>query len=187
MGKSAVRLEIDSNFVNRKSSPYTVTIGKNEWVVYRELNDSITVLMNGVRKYSYTIDEGTIFIMEDYCFYRHKEFQLLLDSFHIDKVKRVKPDESVKVPLICGVKGLDKSFSVFTDGHINVLDVKNINEGKEHQTQLHTITFDGATWAMVETKNTRFSYRTFYCWEESPHLLLKDLNKSGLGLAKFAS
>lgn len=185
--KTAVRLEVDKNFVNRKSNPKEITVGETTWGVYRAFDDGIIILRNGKQEYAFRFEDGVVFLMEDYCYYRYKEFQLLLDSFHIDKVKRVKLDEEVSVSLICGVKELEKSFAVYTDGDIIVMAVKNINEGKSHQTQQYKISFDRASWAIVDTKNTRFNYRTLYCWNESPHLLLKELNKSGLGNAKLAS
>lgn len=185
--KTAVRLEVDKNFTNRKNNPHRIDVGETTWEVYRALDEGIIILKEGKQEYAFRFEEGVVFLMEDYCYYRYKEFQLLLDSFHIDKVKRVKPEETITVSLICGVKELAKSFTVFSNGGINVLGVKNINEGKSHQTQLYKIEFERASWAIVDTKNTRFSYRTLYCWNESPHLLLKELNKSGLGLPKLAS
>lgn len=187
MRNSGVRIDIDSNFKCGREDPRIVKVGDTVWSVYRTVDHGIIILKNGNTEYAWKTEEAAIFLMEDYCYYRHKEFQLLLDSFRIDKVKRMKEGEELQLDLICGVRGLDKSFAAYTDGQIESLSVKNSNLGKEHETQIHKVAFDNPTWALVETKNTRFVYRTFYCWDPSPHMLLKDLNKTGLGMAKISS
>ena len=189
MKKGAIRIEIDTNFKGTKENPMVVkpnTDSGISWSIFKE-DKSVVVEKDGTEMYRWEFN-GSLFIMGDeYCYYRHKGFQTLLDAFRIDKVIKVNPDKEPKVDVVCGVKELDKSFSIYSDGMVEIKKAADIRVGEPHQTKRFTIVFHNATWAIVDTKNTRHSYRTMYCWDESPHIKLMELNKSGIGLPKFSS
>ena len=187
--KGAIRVEIDANFVNTKNNP-KVIIPSDEvtWEIYKDGTD-VVVCKNGDELYRWAFT-GSLFVMGDeYCYYRHKDFQMLLDSFRIDKVQKIDSakGKEQKVDVVCGVKELDKSFSIYCDGEVEIRKVADIRVGTPHQTKRFTCVIHNATWALVDTKNTRHEYRTMYCWDVSPHMKLKELNESGIGLPKFSS
>lgn len=188
MDKTCIRVDVDNNFRHTKENPMEKIIGKTVWSVYKNADDNIVVNMNNEAKYLYKSPEGSVFLMEKYGYYRFKEFQILLDSFKIDKVVKVRKGEDLHLDLSAGIKELEKSFSVYTNAGISILNVKNINIDKPYQTQMYRIGFDNdVRWALIDTKNSKYKYRTFYCWTDSPHIVLKDLNRTGIGLPKITS
>jgi hypothetical protein len=184
------RIDVDDNFHYNLSNRKVIVVGKTKWEIFRWLGnnlDELIVTKNGIKTYRWEVKDCTVFFMEDYAYYRHKSFQLLLDSFRIDCVKKVKPEENPIISLSCGIKSLEKSFAVYTDGDIEIVREAKIHENEDYESHIYDININKGFWAIVDTKNTRYSYRTFYTWEEKPYRTLVELEKEGIGLPKFSS
>ena len=175
------RVDITRYFDFTEKEPKVISIEGTTWSMYRDKESGHIMIESDnpdLQKYDFNLREGTVFLMKDYCYFRYLSFQLLLDSMRIDKVCKVT-DESLSISLIAGTKTLDKSFTVYTDGVANIEETRSINPDEEFSTKMFIVTFTKAKWVIVDTKNTRFKYRTFYCWDESPTNVLRALIKEG--------
>ena len=175
------RVDITRWFDYTEQEPKVVSIEGTTWSMYRDQESGHIIVESDnpdLQKYDFNLREGTVFLMKEYCYFRYQAFQLLLDSLRIDKVCKVT-EESVSLSLIAGTKSLSKSFTVYTDGDTNIKETHDINSEEEFSTKMFIVTVSNAKWLIVDTKNTRFKYRTFYCWDDSPTNVLRALIKDG--------
>ena len=169
--KAYVRIEVADDFSYTEENPLVVL----DWSIYKK--DNFIHVTKGDKGYVVSF-VGSLFVTEEHCFYRHREFQLLLDKFSINKVKNMT---ARKIAVSSGLKDVNKGYTIYSDGTCQVVATKHFNPDEPHETLLATLEFSNdTTWALAEVHNTKYQYRILYVWE-NPHRIMNDINKTGLG------
>ena len=167
------RLNVEEDFEYTEENPLLIS----GWTIFKDRNGSINVRKEDK---GYIMNfTGSLFVTDDHCFYRYKEFQLLLDRFDIDKIKKMTASKN-KITLFSGVKDINKGFTVYSDGKAVISKTKKYNEGEDIETMLNVIEFTDQTWALAEMHNTKYTYRILYVWDNS-HKIMNKLSEIGIG------
>ena len=176
------RIDITGDFNHTIDNPMV----EHSWDIYKdEMTDTLRVRGHsrapGLRNYEFKFNEGSLFLVntydKKYVYFRHKEFQDLLDLFAITKIDKKDPNEAV-CELTCGTDHeRNKSFKIFTDGEFYIKDTVS-NEDDSSTT--YTVGFNNANWVILETDGGKGKiYRTFVA-DVSPHNVLLTVPKPEL-------
>ena len=187
------RVEINPDFAkNETGKALLYRVGRTRWVIHRNENNDLfvnAVNQPHLNKIFANATAGSLFLADTYCFFRYREFQLMLDMFLIDKVVNdaALDGGAFALNLVSGLgkETEDMGYSVYTNADFYVVGEEERYAGEERHTKSIRFCFEKPKWILVEIRNKKGTYRTLYTWGEKPHIMLKELSKTGIGEARI--
>ena len=187
------RVEINPDFgKNLPSGILRCRVGRTNWAISRTETNLLVVDSSNQRHLGKMFENakaGSLFLTDSYCFFRYREFQLMLDMFLIDKV--VNDAElnggAFALNLVSGFgkETEDMGYSVYTNADFYVIGEEERYVGEDRHTKSIRFCFENPKWILVEIRNKKGTYRTLYTWGEKPQIMLKELSKNGIGEARI--